>query len=440
MGEDSAVNGTWAGARVLVLCLALGTSPAAGDQVPDEAPETPTDQETTEPAPAPEPSAGPEEPEEPMPPAEPSAIAGVASVISRSRLVFPGAPDQPHQLDATYVFPDRARWLIAPIPSESEESGGVQHRSTPESRRKARRLRFRWGTGLWQIEPGQQASRRFLGEELRLALLQTEMRRVAMIWPAELEWTGEAETRQASLPGIGVLHARLDPESGRPVELESRDPGGTPRERFAKIRWRTEGETCWPESWDLYDGETLAWHETIERVSTGRKLREPYFIPGDQRKDRVPVVVSKDEIERIKVPQFRAWRLRYPKEMQGSWDEVIESGKTELANWKAAFEGMSYVLDDRLYFFVDEDCRPFMLEIRIVSDVKKHPPEWILQGGYGAYRSMHTDLEKLNRIQISKLYSKVPKVEAGGGPHVAIQVTETGVGVIQLVLPVHSHF
>jgi hypothetical protein len=434
MGEKAAVRyrRTRGWSLTVAPCLFVAITAFAAGQEPDETPEVPDTQGT------PTEEASPE-PVEPTPPGELKAVQGVVSMSSRSYLTFPSAPDQPHNLDATYAFPDRARWRIAPASPKDEARVGVQQRSTADSRRKARRMRYRWGTGLWSIDPGQQTSRRFDGEELRLALLQVEMRRVAMIWPAELEWTGESEERQASLPGVGILHVRLDPETGRPRELESRDPDGTPRERFGKIVWRAEGESYWPQSWDLIVGDSVIWNETFIRMTTDRKVLDSFFLPGDQRKDRVSKVISKDEIDRIKVPKFRAWRLRLAKEVQENWDEVIEIGKVELKNWNAAFEGMDYVLDDRLHFYVDEECRPFMLEIRMVGNVNRYPPEWLLQGGYDAFRSIHPGVEELTRIHLRRLISKVPKVEGSGAPYVAIQMTESGPGITQLVMPVHSH-
>jgi hypothetical protein len=365
-------------------------------------------------------------------PGEPRAIAGVASISCLSRLEFPGVPDQPHRLEASYVFPDRARWRISPAAPEPPEAGEP---GTPRSRPEVRRLRYRWGTGLWEIEPGEQASRRFRAEELRLALLQTELRRVALIWPAELQWSGEGDLRCATLAGVGTFLARLDSEGGRPVELESRDFDGTVRERLEAISWRVEGEHTWPVRWNLVADGNLIWHETIESVKTGRKLLDAYFLPVDRRAGRVPVRAALNEIEEIDVPRCRALRSSLCGEPRGNWDKAIEFGVLELAKWRSTLEGTKYVLDDRLHFYVDGDCKPIQLEIRLRSGLDAYSPEWVLQGGCRAVRSVFAGVGGLSAQQLRRLASSFPKNLQPGPPYVVVQVTDAGAGLTQLVLP-----
>ena len=141
------------------------------------------------------------------------AINGIASVYSKSTLVFPKAPDQRFESEATFVFPDRARWRISRLP-EVQVDGST---GTPNVEdRRARSLRFRWGTGIWVVDYGKIESQSFQDEQRRLALLQLELRRVAMIWPAELDWKTTENARTADLPGLGRLQVELDVETGRP--------------------------------------------------------------------------------------------------------------------------------------------------------------------------------------------------------------------------------
>jgi len=352
--------------------------------------------------------------------------------VARSNLEFPSLPDQPHVLDATYAFPDRARWRIAPQPKPTAPG----ERQSAEVRRQDRRMRFRWGDGVWAVEPGETGSRRFEGEDRRLALLRIEMRRIAYLWPAELEWKGEGSQRVALLPQVGQLVAWLDPEHGRPVRLESRDADGTPRERFENITWRTEGERQWPQAWELWSGETLIWKEHIGSVHTSRKLKDAFFLPGDQRQGRVTSVKSLNrlQVDDVQVPKFRAWR-RWLEKDEKNWEKAVEIGRLELSNWSKAFQGTRYRLDDRPYFYVDQGCKPFMLEVRILNELDDPPPEWILQGGFPALRTALTGLDKLNPTNLSRLNSRVPKNLSSGGAYAAIQLTEGGTGIIQLVLP-----
>ena len=142
--------------------------------------------------------AKPAEPEFTPPPRR-RAIDGIGSVTSVSTLTFPSQPDLVYQLDATYVFPQRARWRMAPhVKPEKTKPGKTKLETTQQ--RQSRRLQYRCGDGVWTTPLGKTASEAYAGDEKRKTLLQFELRRVALIWPAELEWTGEGQTRRVELP------------------------------------------------------------------------------------------------------------------------------------------------------------------------------------------------------------------------------------------------
>ncbi len=428
MGRQAALRRASRSRASWILWALLGA--CAGLAVAQEPP-APADGEKPEDAPG---SAAEkdDQAEEVRPPGPQAPVSGMSSLVARSHLEFPGLPDQPHVLDATYAFPERARWRIAPRPKPTAPG----KRQSAEVRRQDRRMRFRWGDGVWAVEPGETGSRRFEGEDRRLALLRIEMRRVALMWPAELEWKGEGAERVALLPGVGQYVAWLDPEHGRPVRLESRDADGTPRERFEAITWRAEGERHWPQAWELWSGENLIWKEQIGSVRTARKLQDPFFLPGDQRQGRVTNVkaLNRLQVDEVQVPRFRAWRRRLEKDEQ-DWEKAVEIGRLELGNWSKAFEGTRYRLDDRPYFYVDQGCKPFLLEVRLLNELDDPPPEWILQGGYPALRSAFDSVDKLTPTNLSRIRSRVPQDLSGGGPYAAVQLTEGGTGIVQLVLP-----
>ena len=195
MGRQAALRRASRSRASWILWALLGA--CAGLAVAQEPP-APADGEKPEDAPG---SAAEkdDQAEEVRPPGPQAPVSGMSSLVARSHLEFPGLPDQPHVLDATYAFPERARWRIAPRPKPTAPG----KRQSAEVRRQDRRMRFRWGDGVWAVEPGETGSRRFEGEDRRLALLRIEMRRVALMWPAELEWKGEGAERVALLPGVG---------------------------------------------------------------------------------------------------------------------------------------------------------------------------------------------------------------------------------------------
>ncbi len=361
------------------------------------------------------------------PPGRRRAVDGLAGFTSRSRLVFPDLPDRPFRLDATHVFPDRARWLIEPWPAEDTAP------ATPPDRR-ARSLRFLFGEALWSVEPGASGSRAFEGEERRLARLQLELRRVATTWPADLEWSGEGTLRTAVLAGVGRLEARLAGD-GRPESLASSDPDGTARERLVAIRWRepdADGGRTWPSGWELHVGERLVWRETLVEVAPAAKVSELYFVPPDRQGAGARVSLPSAAPTRLDLPAVARWSRPLSPAERAGWGPAVAAARAELERLSAE---LGERLSPRPVFELDPRGRPVTLELRLEGDPEALPEGWSRRPPGPAWRSVRVGTEGLEAA-LDALRQAADEGERLGAPHLVAQLTPAGVGLTQLVLPV----
>lgn len=361
------------------------------------------------------------------PPARRRAVDGLAGFTSRSRLVFAELPDRPFRLDATHVFPDRARWLIEPWPADDADP------AAPPDRR-ARSLRFLFGEALWSVEPGGAGSRAFEGEELRLARLQLELRRVATTWPADLEWTGEGTLRTAVLAGVGRLEARLG-DDGRPESLASSDPDGTARERLVAIRWRepeADGARTWPSGWELHVGERLVWRETLVEVAPAARVSELFFVPPDRQGAGARVSLPSAAPTRLELPAVARWSRPLSPAERAGWEPAVAAARAELQRLSAQLGGR---LSPRPVFELDLSGRPVALELRLEGTPEPLPEGWSRRPRGPAWRSVGVGTEGLEAA-LDLLRQAVGEGEQPGTAHLVAQLTPNGVGLTQLVVPV----
>ena len=405
----------------LIVAAALFGAPRAGAQVPGDTPEDdapPNVQET---------------PEAPRPPGRRRAIAGLGGFVSRSKLVYPSLPETPYQLEATYVFPGRARWLLQPWPKPVAE-GTVPE---PPDRRQ-RTLRFQFGEGIWALDPGKLASRTFVDEELRLTRLQLELRRVAMTWPAEHEWVADGDRRSVALEGLGVLVASLG-ENGQLRELASSDAGGTKRERLAKLRWSepaAEGARIWPVSWEFHYGDSLIWHETIESVEVASKLSELFFLPPDRRGPGARVSLPAGAVQRLDLPAVAAWSEELNDAARDAWPLALAAARTALARWEETLG--PDVVAERPAFHLDAAGRPIRIELRLRSVPSALPEGWRTTEAGPAMRRILTGLDGVDAAAIRALGEGLAPAERPGPAHLVVQLVGDGAGLTQLIVPLRK--
>jgi hypothetical protein len=194
-------------------------------------------------------------------------IAGLAGFHGVSTVTYAEAPERPHELEATYVFPDRARWQVV-------------DRSASASRH----IVYRAGAEFFVLEPGT-ASSQWIdasshADDRAANLRAFELRRALFLWPDGFAWKGQGSERSADFAG-GSLVATLGAD-GRP-ETIAVETSGAPGERYESIRWSERRGRWWPRSLEFVLDGARVWSETVESVDTQVHLLDLYFVPPDRR-------------------------------------------------------------------------------------------------------------------------------------------------------------
>lgn len=402
--------------RQLLFTILLTLTPLAGCEdgpVPEPSQDPAPGQKVTEPRGDPSTDSG-------SAPGPLRAVDGLSAFQSRSRLTYAQPGVKSYQLEATYAFPERARWRMEPERARGDRS--------------TRRMHFQFGSELWLVREGKNASIAFLGEEKRLTALQLELRRVAMTWPAELEWTGEGKQRRAELPDLGILVAEIDPDTERPVAIESRLSEEEVYERLEGIEWQEIEKRPWPASWTLLNRGTPIWRETFLQIIPGGRFLESYFQPPDRREPGDGHFSAQPQ--RVELPP-RVVHAR-ALEVDSTWDQALAAAGQELAIWKKRLDGQGLRLDERPVFRLSPRGLPIAVELRLEEPLQELPEGWIrLEGGDGL-SVLQEGLAGLEGNALPTLRREVPEGSQAGTPYALVgreEGGEGGIGLVQVVLP-----
>jgi len=352
----------------------------------------------------------PEQARVPGPLAPRRAVAGLRGFVSRSTLVFDELPEVPHALEAVFVFPDRGRWRIEPAQASSGD----------------RRLRFRYGPSVFELDPGSARSRRLEPEAERPALLQMELRRAVMTWPHGFDWTGTGQARSAGLGPLGELEASLDPQTGLPRELRSLQPDGSALEILSEITWRECDGRRWPASWRLAAGGRPIWRETIERIETGWSFLDSYFLPPDRRPAAPP---DAGRPQHLDLPRRVERAFALPEGT--SWEEARTRAASLRATWAERLE-----LHPATEFELRADGRPAAVRLRLRDAGAEAPEGWRFAPGGPGLSSLAETPEGIDAALLRGLAGAVPVGATGGTPYTSQPPGSQAGGRVQVVLPI----
>jgi hypothetical protein len=217
------------------------------------------------------------------------AVRGLEGFRSRSRVVFAGRPEDPHELIVACVFPGRALWRLR----------------REEARAGERRLQYWCGERVFLIPEAEGVSTELEGEETARARLRMELRRALMLWPAEHSWSGGGAGSRTTLGGLGGLEASHFDPKGRPGSLAALLPDGLELERLEAIRWREESP--WPAAWELVANGRLLWREEVLEVQTDVGYLDAYFIPPDRLGSLPASLWDRSSVQRMRVAGRGEW-------------------------------------------------------------------------------------------------------------------------------------
>jgi hypothetical protein len=239
-------------------------------------------------------------------------VAGLAGFQSQSVLTFDVQPDVAQRLEATYVFPSRARWwMTAP---------------------NARDAIYRCGELFYELMPGQGTSvelgdPRTRDERWRATCQGLELRRALFQWPDGFSWSGEGQARTAKSDCGAELVATLGPD-GRPVEVAA--VGGAGDESLRKVTWREHRGRWWPSTLELHHGGARVWSERVERVDTQLFLLDLFFLPPDRRPAPASQAAMLAQVRHGDLAEGYALRLELEPasrwgDLAARWDELARA-------------------------------------------------------------------------------------------------------------------
>ncbi len=297
----------------------------------------------------------PEKLEALAPPPARAPIGALAGFESRSTIEFETQPGRPHELRAAYVFPGRTRWWISSGAGADAE----------------RRLRYRYGRHVFALEPRRTESVEY-GAEDRDALLRAfELRQALFTWPGDREWTQEDAASTQAVGDLGRLRAKLAVEEPRrPVELALIAPDGTVAETLRAITWRREGERFWPAAFELWNGETLVWRETVDAVDVETRYIDSFFVPPDRRGVQGSATTSTRALD---IPPVCLRRVALP--ANTTWEAAVARRRDLYAEWKHAAE---HPLESWATFELKPDGSPAAVLLRIARAAPRPPDGFTL--------------------------------------------------------------
>jgi hypothetical protein len=363
----------------------------------------------------------PQEGEDPTAPGPRVGIEGIAGFMATSEVVFAGAPDQPHRLEFVYLFPDRARWLLA-----AEDAA-------------ARVLYYRFGERSWRVDAAGKASVEVEEDELDTTLLQMELRRAVLHFPAGLAWEEREDgSRRAPVRArskakarpIGHLEARLDGE-GALASISVHDGGGELVESLTVTAWRTTRGRAWPGELVLANQDGVVWHETLGEVETRVHLVDDFFRPADRRRLRGTHVVDGRVVRALDLPAV-TYR-RYPLEEGAEWSAALAASRAHIAAAGRELVGTNLGLDPVPAFELDDEARPVACLVRLQTAAP--PPEgWSRRSDRPGLGMLLGELGDLDRRALGLL----GRLRDGGsmsGPAYCRVLRAEGPDGVQLYLP-----
>ena len=353
-----------------------------------------------------------------IPPPPRRSIQGVYGFTARSNITFEAMPNSPHQLSATYAFPDRARWYLEPA----------------KAKRGQRSVRYRSGPQAWELPPGSGEAAQYRGEQATQALLQLELRRAAMLWPHGLDWSESlvdeptGAIRTVELETGGQLSARGPSIESPPSSFVSRLSDGSPFEELRDVEWTDGPFGPRPARWTLISGGAAIWTESIESLDTKGRFVDAHFLPPHLR--ALPSLGEDDPILLVEVPA--RYRRRHPLAAK-TWKAAMKEARELIASTASGTPSSS--IDPSPVFELGPDGLPGALFVRLIYGGETAPEGWDEAHGESALSRLFPNGELPTPALIQELIDAVPEGTTSGTPRLRLTFSGEEVDTSQLLLP-----
>ncbi len=346
-----------------------------------------------------------------VPPPARAPIAGLRGFETRSRIEYPSQPGRLHDLRAAYVFPDRVRWWIA------ARDGVVEQR----------RLRYQYGKHVLAVEPQQAASVEFRDEDRAAILAAFELRRALFLWPDDRKWTGTGDTRTSSLANGDEMRAQVAGTPPRPTQLEYVPAARDVRDSLRAVTWSNAAPRAWPATFEVWNGETFAWRESVDAVDVETRFVDSFFVPPDRR----GVIGSPVEgVRDLDIPPVCLRRIELPADT--TWDAACAERDRLEAESKA--QGLPE-LEDWVTFELRSDASPAAVLLRLARVPDSAPAGFaLLPDRIGTATSVR-GLEAVKPEVVKRLSARLPAGVQAGQAYARFDRRRPD-GDVVLVLPV----
>lgn len=349
-----------------------------------------------------------------LPPRAP--IAGLPGVFARSHITFFEAPDQPHELEVMYVFPQRARIQLFAT-------------SAPPD---ARQLEYRSGDQFFFVAGSSPTSEQLEGQGRKNLELRMELRRNLLLWPDGDAWSGEGSTRTLTVPGAGSLEVALD-DAGRPRSMRALNASSEELEAYSAIEWREVHGRRWPHHMEFSYGGARVWSEDVYDIKVHMAYLDWFFMPVDRRLQLPPDFDAASRVVTLDLPPFVVRRY----EVDGSlaWKDLLAHAEALVNAARAELEPLGLSVEAPVNFLLSDQGRATHCELRLQAPVATHPPGWILLPErpvltmFGVGPPLGLD-QKIRRLR-----SLAPADAEPGQPYVRTRPSEGPGGKLQVVLP-----
>jgi hypothetical protein len=330
-----------------------------------------------------------------------------------ARRVFDGAPEDPNVFEATYLLPDRARWLMG---SESRD---------------ARRILYRFGEAVYAVEPGAAGSSEYEGADRALVLRNMELYRALLAWPDGFAWSGAGNERSAHASdptgeASFELRAELGPD-GLPARVTALAPEGDELETLRVVEWSAPPRPA-PVKLELWVGGARVYAERLQPLVRRVSLDESAFLPVDR--------VERPELGPVRSIRLPAHDERdFPLAEGATWAAARERADALLAEHADAVQRAGRRIASKPAFELDGACRPVAIRLRLEAAGQDAlvPDGWGPTAGGPGLSVTARDADALGPAALRALLERAPPADRRApGPAYA---RFRGDGAVQVVLP-----
>lgn len=381
----------------------------AQEPAPRPKPDT-TGKETPGTAPEARSNATQESPRPKLPPR--AAIGGVRQLETTSTIVFPGREAEPHELVATFAFPERARLALRAL-----EGRGAS----------ARELRFRYGAEVFTAT-SERASSPLAGAARLDVLADLELRTALFLWPDGVDWKGDGLAREAARGELGTLRAKLPRADQPPTELELVGPDGTSLVAFRNVTWSEERGRRWPATLEAWRGAALAFRETVSLRDTAHTYVDSYFLPADRRTEPLEKDRLFGRVRDTDLPRFAARRVALPAGL--AWTNARPELERLTREWTEALKPKGLALDPNWTVEFGPGGEPCALLVRLAKEPAALPEGFEWAGGTPGRVVALEGLESVAGVDFARLREGLPEKARPKTPYVRIPAQPGGVLVV----------